>query len=411
MSRAARRAAWGLAVTAATVGLAGCGGDPTGEQAYDTKVAVYVGVPLGGPWGDAGQAITRGAVLGLADAKGGAGDFSVRLSLRDVTDDDLETVGTEGASREAGNALRDVGVVGMIGGLDPTASRQLQLLGNQTGIGYVSASGDQIAASAADLSPRAERMAVQLGAPDAAVATAIVGRARAADCRRTTLVSVPDAGVGSALGASELDPATTLTAPSYGDPALAKGLARAVRASSDCVVVAGQPSGGDPVTLLEPLKDELDDVTLILSRGAASPAAARLVRDAELTAEAVVDEASPDATAATRAIDARLRHAGPGRRDGRMAQHRADAARGRRRRSRGQPPRRGRRGPGRRPGPRTAGRRDPERRRDDHPRRDQPGPRRAVRLARRPRARPVAVGGAQRSRSRSAPSRSGCAKR
>src|SRR4051794_35617128 len=129
MPRAVRRAAWGLAVTAATVGLAGCGGDPTGEQAYDTKVAVYVGVPLGGPWGDAGQAITRGTVLGLADSKGGAGDFSVRLSLRDVTDDDLDTVGIQGASREAGNALRDVGAIGVIGGLDPTASRQLQLLG------------------------------------------------------------------------------------------------------------------------------------------------------------------------------------------------------------------------------------------------------------------------------------------
>lgn len=307
MPRAARRAAWGLAVTAATVGLAACGGDPTGEQAYDTKVAVYVGVPLGGPWGDAGQAITRGAVLGLADSRGGAGDFSVRLSLRDVTDEDLTTVGVEGASREAGNALRDVGAVGVIGGLDPTASRQLQLLGNQTGLGYVSASGDQIAASAADLSPRRERMAVQLGAPDAAVATAIVERAQAANCRRTTLVSVPDAGVGSALGASELDPATTLRAPSYGDRGLATGLARALRANSDCVVVAGQPSGGDPVKLLEPLRDELEDVTLILSRGAASPQAASLVRDAGLTAEAVVDEAAANGTAETRAIDAKHR--------------------------------------------------------------------------------------------------------
>ncbi|MBF6620122.1 MAG: hypothetical protein ITG02_07810 [Patulibacter sp.] len=308
MPRAARRAAWGLALTAATVGLAGCGGDPTGEQAYDTKVAVYVGVPLGGPWGDAGQAITRGAVLGLADSKGGAGDFSVRLSLRDVTDDDdLQTVGIQGASREAGNALRDVGAVGVVGGLDPTASRQLQLLGNQTGLGYVSASGDQIAASADDLSPRQRRMAVQLGAPDAAVATAIVGRARAADCRRTTLVSVPDAGVGSALVASELDPATTLRASSFRDSELATDLARALRANSDCVVVAGQPSGGDPYDLLEPLTNELADVTLILSRGAASPRTARLVRAADLTAEAVVDEAAADATDETRAIDAKHR--------------------------------------------------------------------------------------------------------
>lgn len=307
MTSAVRRAAWGLTAVVVAVGVAGCGGDPTGEQAYDTKVAVYVGVPLGGPWGDAGQSIARGAVLGLADAKGGAGDFSVRLSLRDVTNDDLKTVGKQGAAREAGNALRDVGVIGLIGGLDPSSGRQLQLLGNQTGIGFIAASGDQIAASESDLSPRSKRMAVQLGAPDAAVATAIVDRVRAADCRRTTLVSVPDAGVGRALAADGLEPATTLRASSYGDPRLASGLERALRADSDCLVVAGQPSGGDPVTLLQPVADLLDGKTVILSRGAASPATARLVRDADLTAEAVVDEAAANATAETRTIDADYR--------------------------------------------------------------------------------------------------------
>ncbi len=307
MTRAARRAAWGLAVTAAAVGLAGCGGDPTGEQAYDTKVAVYVGVPLGGPWGDAGQAIARGAVLGLADSRGGAGDFSVRLSLRDVTDDDLTTVGRQGAAREAGNALRDVGVVGMIGGLDPTASRQLQLLGNQTGIGYVSASGDQIASSEADLSPRSRRMAVQLGAPDADVATAILRREDAASCRDTTLVSAPDAGVGALLAEDGLEPRTTLRGSSFRDARLASGLERALRAGSDCLVVAGQPSAGDPADLLRPVADLLGDVTLILSRGAASPAPAALVRESGLTAEAVVDEAAADANAETRAVDAAYR--------------------------------------------------------------------------------------------------------
>ncbi len=307
MGGAVRRAAWGLAATAAAVVVAGCGGDPTGEQAYDTKVAVYIGVPLGGPWGDAGQAITRGAVLGLADARGGAGDFSVRLSLRDVTDDDLSTVGTQGASREAGNALRDVGVVGMIAGLDPTASRQMQLLGNQTGIGFVAASGDQIATSAEELSPRARRMAVQLGATDAAVATAILTRVEAADCSRTTLVAVPDSGVAALLAEDGLEPTTTLRADSFRDPELATGLSRALRANSDCVVVAGQPSGGDPFNLLEPLADELEDTTLILSRGAASPRTAALIRSAGLTAEAVVDEAAANANAETRAIDAEHR--------------------------------------------------------------------------------------------------------
>lgn len=302
-----RRVAWGLAVGAATVGLAGCGGDPTGEQAYDTKVAVYVGVPLGGPWGDAGQAITRGAVLGLADAKGGVGDFSVRLSLRDVTDDDLTTVGTAGASREAGNALRDVGAVGVIGGLDPTASRQLQLLGNQTGIGYVSASGDQAAASPENLAPAGDRMAVQLGAPDAAIATAILAREDAARCRRTTLVVAPDAGVGALLAEDGLEPTTTLTASSFRDLQLASGLNRALRGGSDCVVVAGQPSAGDPASLLQPLAGELDGVRLILSRGAASPRTAALVRRAGLTAEAIVDDAAPNANAETRAIDAQHR--------------------------------------------------------------------------------------------------------
>ncbi len=306
MTRGRRLAAWGLAA-AATGGLAACGGDPTGEQAYDTKVAVYVGVPLGGPWGDAGQAITRGAVLGLADAHGGVGDFSVRLSLRDVTDDDLRTVGTAGASREAGNLLRDVGAVGAIGGLDPTAARQIQLLGNQTGIGYISASGDQIAARTEDLTPTGQRMAVQLGAPDAAIATAILARAEAADCRRTTLVAVPDAGVAGLLAEDGLEPRTTLRAATYGDPQLKSGLDRALRGGSDCLVVAGQPSGGDPAALLRPVADRLDGVTLIVSRGAASPALAALVRRADLTAEAVVDEAPASANAETRAIDAEYR--------------------------------------------------------------------------------------------------------
>lgn len=307
MPRAARRVACGLALTAVAAGAAGCGGDATGEQSYDTKVAVYLGVPLRGPWGPRGIAIGRGAELGLADAGGGAGTFSVRLTERDVTDEDGKGVGAEGAAREAGTALRDLGTIGVIGGLDPTSSRELLLLANQTGAGYVSASGDQIDASAEDLAPRGRRMSVQLAAPDSALAAALRGRVAAADCRRTVLVDVPDAGVGASRDSDDLRPAKTLRAASYGDRSLQEDFARALGGGTDCVVIDGNPSGGDPVALLEPVVDRLKGKTLLLTRGAASQAAADLARAHGLRAEAIVDDPVPGASAEGRRIDALYR--------------------------------------------------------------------------------------------------------
>lgn len=231
----------------------------------------------------------------------------MRLTERDVTDDDGVGVSSEGAAREAGTALRDLGTIGVIGGLDPISSRELLLLSNQTGAGYVSASGDQIDASAADLAPRGRRMSVALAAPDSAIAAAVRGRVRAAGCRRTVLVDVPEAGVGAPHDSTGLRPAKTLRAASYDDAKLAQAFGRALGGATDCVVIDGDPSGGDPADLLGPVVDRLKGKTLLLTRGAASQAAAELALAHGLRAEAVVDDPVAGATAEGRRIDALYR--------------------------------------------------------------------------------------------------------
>lgn len=307
MRRAARRVALGLSLSALVAGAAGCGDDPTGEKAYETKVAVYVGVPTRGPWGMQGQLLARGVELALADSGGGAGPFSVRLSERDVTDDDGRTVGVAGASREAGNFLRDNGTVGVLTGLSPVTVRSFGLTANQTGAAFVSVSGDQVDASPADLSPRGRRLSVGLAASDAAVARGLAERAAAARCRSTVLVVAPGTGVDAPRHAGGLDPRTTVRGSSYADPQLVSGLRDALADGADCVVVTGEPTAGDPARLLRTVLPELRGTTILLSRGAASQGAAALARSADLDVEAVVDDGVPDATAEGRRIDAAYR--------------------------------------------------------------------------------------------------------
>lgn len=304
MRRAARRVALGLSLSALVAGAAGCGDDPTGEKAYETKVAVYVGIPTRGPWGMQGQLLARGAELALADSGGGAGPFSVRLSERDVTDDDGRTVGVAGASREAGNFLRDGGTVGVITGLSPVTVRSFALTAAQTGAAFVSVSGDQVDATPDDLNPRGRRLSVGLAPGDAAIARGIAGRADAASCRSAVLVVAPDADGGALRGAPGLDPKTTVHGASYADPALVSGLRGALDDGADCVVVAGEPTAGDPARLLRAVLPELKGTTILLSRGAASQGAAALARSADLRMEAVVDDGVPDATEEGRRIDA-----------------------------------------------------------------------------------------------------------
>lgn len=172
MPRAARRAALGLALAASAAGLTACGDDPTGEKAgaeESTKVAVYLGVPLRGPWGPQGTAVARGVELGLADGGGGAGEVSLRLSERDTTDDDGIGVSTAGGAREAGTVLRDSGAVAAISGVSVATVREFGLLAAQTGIAAVEASGDDVTASTADREPQGSRSYVNLTPTDAAV--------------------------------------------------------------------------------------------------------------------------------------------------------------------------------------------------------------------------------------------------
>lgn len=307
MLRAVRRVAGGLVLTVVVSGVVGCGGDARGEEAYATKVAVYVGVPLRGPWGAQGQAIAAGVELGLADSGGGAGNYSVRVSEQDVTDDDGKAVTAQGASRVAGNFLRDVGTIGVIGGLSPTSTRQMRLVAGQVGAAFVTANGDHPAETTADLAPRGRRLSVDLAPSSRWIARGLVRRARAANCRRTTLIRSPGADPGTVEQLRALRAQQTLTVTTYEDPELRTGLARALRRGSDCVVLVANPSAGDPTKLLKPLARQLRGTTLLVSRGAASQGLAALVRAQRLDAEAIVDDPPAAMTPETRAIDADYR--------------------------------------------------------------------------------------------------------
>lgn len=304
MRRAARRAALGLALVATTAGAAGCGDDPTGEKAGATKVAAYVGVPLRGPWAAQGLAVVHGAELGLADSGGGAGELSVRLSERDVTDDDGVTVGVAGAAREAGVILRDSGTVGAISGVSAVTLREYGLVTNQTGIAFVTATGDDPPGSGEDLQPRGHRTAVDLAPGDDAVRRGVIARVRAAGCARPVVADARASTAGSPYDLGVLRPAGVARAATWTDPALRRTVDSALRGRADCLVLTGDPSGGEPAGLLRALGDRLDGRRVVLSRGAASQATALLARSRGLEIEAVVDDGVPGDSPEGRRIDA-----------------------------------------------------------------------------------------------------------
>lgn len=303
MTRAVRRAALGLVLTSACVGAAGCGDDPTGEKAGATKVAVYVGVPLRGPWGPQGAAVARGVELGLAEGGGGAGGISLRLSERDTTDDDGIAVSDAGAAREGGVLIRDSGAVAAISGVSAATTREYGLAAGQTGIAFVEANGDDATGTRADLEPRGSRSSVDLAPTDAAVRAGVVERVRAAGCERPVVADARAKDAGAPYDLTAVRPAASARATSWADAGLRRTVTGAVGARTDCLVLTGDPSAGDPVSLLRALGDRLDDVAVIVSRGAASQAVALHARAEGLTAEAVVDDGVPTATAGGRRID------------------------------------------------------------------------------------------------------------
>ncbi|MGE4427609.1 MAG: hypothetical protein AB7G37_14250 [Solirubrobacteraceae bacterium] len=323
-----RTSAAAVALTLAVGVLAGCGGDPRGERGYPTNVAVYVDVPLRGPWAGPGQAIAHGAELAVADAGGGIGAFSVRLTERDITDDaDGAAITQEGAVREAGTALVDQGALAMVSGLDPAAVRVSRLLASQTGLGFVTASGPEELGgggrpgpSTEDLSVRGPRRAVRLAASDRAIAARLDARVDAAGCRSLLRLVVGDGRVVAAGNESTGGDGDTAdrgeagvagsrtehiaTAERYDDPGLRRNLERRLSAGLDCLVIDGVPAAGDPAVLLQDAVDDLGGVRIFVTRGAASGTMAGLVVEHDLQAEAIVDDAAPDTDAETRRIDA-----------------------------------------------------------------------------------------------------------
>jgi hypothetical protein len=247
--------------------------------------------------------VANGVRLGLADSGGGAGALSLRASERDTTDDDGVTVGIAGASREAGVVLRDSGAVAAISGVSAITVRQYGVLANQTGVAFVAATGDDVGTASADLDPRGSRSEVLLPPTDAAVRDGIVDRVRAAGCERTVVADARARTAGAAYDLSDLRPAATARATTWSDAALRRTLDDAVRGRTDCVVLTGDPSAGDPVGVLRALGTRMEGRRLFLSRGAASQAVASFVRSAGYATEAVVDDPVPGATAEGRRID------------------------------------------------------------------------------------------------------------
>jgi hypothetical protein len=135
----------------------------------------------------------------------------------------------------------------------------------------------------------------------------VIARVRAADCARPVVADARAAVAGTPYDLSALRPAASARASSWTDPGLRRTVARGLTRRADCLVLTGDPSGGDPAELLDTLGDALDGRRLIVSRGAASQGVALLAHRRGLTAEAVVDDGVPGASAEGRRVDALYR--------------------------------------------------------------------------------------------------------
>ncbi len=125
-----------LAVVACTVG--GCGASGKSAGSRGGTVDFYSSLPLSGASSATAQAIVNGAKLALAQARGRAGQFTIRyISL----DDSAAQSGTWNPGRTAANAreaARDPKAVYYIGDFDSDASKVSMPILNRAGVPQVS---------------------------------------------------------------------------------------------------------------------------------------------------------------------------------------------------------------------------------------------------------------------------------
>ena len=125
-----------VAVVASTVG--GCGASGKNVGSRGATVDFYSSLPLSGASSATAQAIVNGAKLALAQARGSAGQFTIRyISL----DDSTAQSGTWNPGRTAANAreaARDPKAVYYIGDFDSDASKVSMPILNRAGVPQVS---------------------------------------------------------------------------------------------------------------------------------------------------------------------------------------------------------------------------------------------------------------------------------
>jgi predicted DCC family thiol-disulfide oxidoreductase YuxK len=117
-----------LLLAVSVVGVAGCGSTVQG----DSKLTVYVSLPLSGEQAKAGEAMAAGAEQALADAEGTAGEASVELVTLDDSDGPRWTQASVAAN--ARDATQDSTSIAYIGELDSDATRISTPITNEAGL-------------------------------------------------------------------------------------------------------------------------------------------------------------------------------------------------------------------------------------------------------------------------------------
>jgi hypothetical protein len=129
-SCALKRLTISVALLVALAPLAGCS---SGGVSSDSRVTVYVSVPMSGPDGDRGRAVAAGARAALAQAGGRAGELAVRAAYLD----DARGAGRPALPAIAANARRateDSTAIAYLGELDRSASSTSQAITGEAGI-------------------------------------------------------------------------------------------------------------------------------------------------------------------------------------------------------------------------------------------------------------------------------------
>jgi branched-chain amino acid transport system substrate-binding protein len=241
------------ALAALTSPVAGCGGDDAeraGTQPIlGRRLAVYVSVPSRGDDAGAAKALQRGAELALAERRGRAGRYGVRLRALDAR------AGGESAVRRNGRlTVQDTTSVGYIGEIESQVTKVTMPQLNHAGVAQIAPTatytgltrgGEASEPGEPDkYNPTGVRTLARLVPPDTVQGAALVEAARQAGCARVRIWrSNTPFGLGiarsvkSAAGDRGLDLAGTEEIKPQ-QPSYAR---QAEDVAADCLVWAGEP--------------------------------------------------------------------------------------------------------------------------------------------------------------------------